>query len=52
MTNVITRTLLALTLVAGFAGGASAQEAIANGVRIEPKPLAATDPLRSERLRS
>ena len=45
MINLITRTLLALTLVAGFAGAASAQELIANGVRVEPKPLAATDPL-------
>ena len=45
MTNVITRTLLALAFVAGLAGAASAQEAIANGVRIEPTPLAATDPL-------
>ena len=45
MINVITRTILALTFVAGLAGAASAQEAIANGVRVEPKPLAATDPL-------
>jgi len=45
MTTVITRTALALSLVAAMAGAASAQEAIANGVRVEPKPLAATDPL-------
>jgi len=45
MINVITRTLLALTLVTAFAGAASAQELVANGVRVEPKPLAATDPL-------
>jgi hypothetical protein len=44
MINVITRTMLALTFVAGLAGAASAQELIANGVRVEPKPLAATDP--------
>jgi hypothetical protein len=44
MINVITRTVLALTFVAGLAGAASAQELIANGVRVEPKPLAATDP--------
>ncbi|MEO6214278.1 MAG: hypothetical protein ABIP65_11680 [Vicinamibacterales bacterium] len=45
MTQLLTRCLLALTLVAGCAGAAFAQEAIANGVRVEPKPLAATDPL-------
>ena len=45
MTNVITRTLLALSLIGAFASAASAQEAIANGVRVDPKPLAATDPL-------
>jgi hypothetical protein len=45
MTNVITRALLALTLIGALAGAASAQEAIANGVRVDPKPLAATDPL-------
>jgi hypothetical protein len=45
MTNLITRALFALTLVTACAGAASAQEAIANGVRVEPKPLAATDPL-------
>jgi len=45
MINFITRTILALTFVAGLAAAASAQDAIANGVRVEPKPLAATDPL-------
>jgi hypothetical protein len=46
MINVLTRALLlAVPLVAAFASAASAQEAIANGVRVDPKPLAATDPL-------
>ena len=45
MTNVITRALLTIILLAGLAGAASAQELIANGVRVEPKPLPATDPL-------
>ena len=44
MINLITRTVLAFTFLAGLAGAASAQELIANGVRVEPKPLAATDP--------
>lgn len=45
MKHIITRSILALTLVAGLAGAASAQELIANGQRVEPKPIAATDPV-------
>lgn len=49
MRHVFTRSILALTLAAAVTGAAgvphaSAQELIANGQRVEPKPLAATDP--------
>lgn len=47
MRHAFTRSILALTLTlaGGLSATASAQDLVANGQRVEPKPIAATDPL-------